>query len=149
MSRYPSGHEGHDPYIDYAPHPEGHSEERVFGSHVQDIQHGGAQGLNPLHELGAHQQHHQHQQHPQQHPHHQQHHQVLIDPHGMAHHQSPPYGGGQGMIPYGARQIHHPTGTKRQRDELEGLGMGDLPEAQMQAGEMQSMPSQMPQQAMV
>jgi hypothetical protein len=58
------------------------------------------------------------------------------------------------MIPYGAQQLQQPTGTKRQRDELEGLGMGDLPEAQMQPGqmqpgEMQSMSSQMPQQAMV
>jgi len=145
MSRYPSGQEGHDPYIDYASQPEGHPEERVFGSHVQDIQHGGAQGLNPLHELGAHQQQHHHQQH----PHHPQH-QVLLDPHGMAHHQSPPFGGGQGMIPYGARQMQQQqSGTKRQRDELEALDMSGLPQAQMESGEMSSMSSHMTPQALV
>ena len=147
MSRYSSGHEDHDPYIDYASHSESHREGRVYGSHVQDIQHGAAQGLNPLHELGAHQPH-QQPQHPQQH------HQVLIDPHGTAHHQSPTYDGGQGMLPYGARHLQQPTGTKRQRNELEGMGIGGLPEAQMQSGQMQadeiqSMSSQMRQPAMV
>jgi len=157
MSRYPSGHEGHDPYIDYAPQPEGHQEERVFGSHVQEIQQGGPQGLSPLHELGAHQQqqHHQQQQqhHQAQHPQHPQH-QVILDPHVMAHHQSPPFGSGQPMMPYGARQMQpqmqpqmqQPTGAKRQRDDLESMEMGGgLPEGQMQGGEMHSMP----QQAMV
>jgi hypothetical protein len=156
MSGFQQGHEqqeAHDPYIDYA-HPEGHPEERVYGSHVQDIQHGDAQGLNTLGQLGAHHQpHHPHQRH----PHHQQvqQHQVLLDPHGMAHHQSPQFGGGQGMIPYGApRQMQQPTGTKRQRDDLE-LEMGHLPEGAMQgggmqqAGGMQGMPSQMSEQAMV
>ena len=156
MSGFQQGHEqqeAHDPYIDYA-HPESHPEERVYGSHVQDIQHGGAQGLNTLGQLGAHHQpHHPHQRH----PHHQQvqQHQVLLDPHGMAHHQSPQFGGGQGMIPYGApRQMQQPTGTKRQRDDLE-LEMGHLPEGSMQgggmqqAGGMQGMPSQMSEQTMV
>ncbi|KAH8599686.1 hypothetical protein B0O99DRAFT_682073 [Bisporella sp. PMI_857] len=165
MSRYPSGHEGHDPYIDYASsHPEGHPEERaVYGSHVPDIPHGGPQGLSPLHEIGAHQQqHHQHQQqqqqhHQAQHPQHSQH-QVILDPHVMAHHQSPPFGNAPGMMPYGARQMQpqmqpqmqQASGTKRQRDELEGLDMGGLPEGQMQSGEMQSMSAHgLPQQAMV
>ena len=149
MSGFQQGHEqqeAHDPYIDYA-HPEGHPEERVYGTHVQDIQHGGAQGLNTLGQLGAHpQSHHPHQRH----PHHQQvqQHQVLLDPHGMAHHQSPQFGGGQRMIPYGAQQMQQPTGTKRQRDDLE-LEMGHLPEGSMQAGGMQGMPSQIPEQAMV
>jgi hypothetical protein len=58
------------------------------------------------------------------------------------------------MIPYGARQMQQVSGTKRQRDELEGLGMGDLPEPQMQSGQMQpgelqNMSSQIPQQVMV
>jgi hypothetical protein len=151
MSRYQPGHEGQDPYIDYAPHPEGQPEERVYGSHVQDIQHGGPQGLNPLHELGGHQQqlhHHQQQQQQQQqqHPHHSQQHQVLLGPH-MAHHQSPQFGGGQGMLPYGTQRIGPPGGTKRQRDDLE-LEMGGLPEAQM-GGDMHSMSSQMASQSMV
>jgi hypothetical protein len=53
------------------------------------------------------------------------------------------------MIPYGARQMQQqPTGTKRQRDDLE-LEMGHLPEGSMQAGGMQGMPSQMSEQSMV
>ena len=52
------------------------------------------------------------------------------------------------MIPYGSRQMQQPTGSKRQRDDLE-LEMGHLPEGSMQAGGMQGMPSQMPEQSMV
>jgi hypothetical protein len=151
MSLYEPGREGHDPYIDYAPQPEGQPEERVYGSHVQDIQQGGPQGLNPLQALGGgqQQQHPHHHQQQQQHPQHPQHpqHQVLLGPHVMAHHQTSQFGGGQGMLPYGPRQMQAPTGTKRQRDELE-LEMGVLPEAPIQGGEMQSM-SSMPQQSMV
>jgi hypothetical protein len=147
MSGYRPGQEqGHDPYIDYAAHPEAHPEERVFVPHVQDIQHGAAQGLTPLHEqhhIGAHhqpQQQHHHQQQQQQHPQHQ------VFEHPMAHHhQSPQFGGGQMM--YGApRQMQQPTGTKRSRpDDLE-LGMEDMPGPSMQPGDMQSMPPQMPPQ---
>lgn len=168
MSRYPTGHEGHDPYIDYAPHTENHPEERVFGSHVQEIQqHGGPQSLSPLHELGAHQQQQHRQQQPQP-PQHQHHphpgHQVLLDPHAMAHHQSPTFGGGQSMMPYGPpRQMQPPgmqapgSGTKRSRDDLEQLEMSGLQEGQLGA-DMQTMSahsahsahsSHMPQQAMV
>jgi hypothetical protein len=144
MSSYRPGHDpGHDPYIDYAAHPEGHPEERVFVPHVQEIHHGGAQGLNPLHEqhLGAQQQHHQPQHHPQ--------HQVFAE-HGMAHHhQSPQFGGGQRMIYGGPQQMQQPTGSKRPRpDDLE-LEMEGLPGQQMQPGEMQGMPPQMAQQSMV
>ena len=136
MSGYrPGPEQAHDSYIDYAAHPEGHPEDRAYiGSHVQDIQHGGAQGLN----LGS------HPQPPHQHPQHQ-----AFDSHGMAHHQSPQFGGGQRMIPYGTQQMQQQTGTKRQRaDELE-LEMGGLPEGQIHGGEMQGMPPQMPQQSMV
>jgi hypothetical protein len=142
MSGYRQGHEqGHDPYIDYAAQSESHPEERVFGSHPQDIQHGGAQGLNTLHEhLGQHQQHHQQHHHTQ--------HQVFPDPHGMAHHQSPQFGGGQGMM-YGARPMQQTAGTKRPRPEDLELDMGGLPEQQMQPSDMQGMPPQMAQQSMV
>ncbi|KAG0648910.1 hypothetical protein D0Z07_4830 [Hyphodiscus hymeniophilus] len=146
MSGFHPGHEqqeAHDPYIDYA-HPEGPPEERAYVSHVQDIQNVGAQGLNTLGQLGVH--HHPHQPHP--HPQQVQQHQVLLDPRGMAHHQSPQFGGGQGMISYDARQMQQPTGGKRQRDDLE-LEMVHLPEGSMQTGGLQRMPSQMPEQSMV
>lgn len=144
MSGYRPGHgQGHDPYIDYAAHSAEHSEERVFGSHPQNIQHGGAQGLNTLQQhLEPHHQQQQHQQH-----HHPQH-QVFSDPHGMAHHQSPQFGGGQGMM-YGGRQMQQPTGTKRPLPDELGLEMGGLGGSQMQTGEMSSMPPQMPPEPMV
>ncbi|KAG9246500.1 hypothetical protein BJ878DRAFT_279553 [Calycina marina] len=158
MSRYPPGHEGHDPYIDYASQSEANPEERVYGSHIQDMRHGGPQGLSPLHELAAHQQqqhqHHQHQQHIQQQQQQAQHqhpsHQVILDPHVMSHHQSPPFGSGQPMLPYGARRMHtqmqpqmqQATGSKRQRDDLEAIGMGSLQEGQMQSGDMHSISPQ-------
>ncbi len=136
MSGFRPGQEqGHNPYIDYA-HPDAHAEERHFVPHVQDIQHGAAQGLTPLHEphhIGAHQP-------PQQH-HHPQH---QVFEHSMAHHhQSPQFGGGQMM--YGAPRMQQPTGTKRSRDELE-LGMEDMPGPSMQSGDMHGMPQQMPPQ---
>jgi hypothetical protein len=54
------------------------------------------------------------------------------------------------MIPFPPpRPMQQSTGAKRQRDELEGLGIGELPDAQMQSGEMHSMSSQMSGQAMV
>lgn len=155
MSGYRPGHEqGHDPYIDYAAHPEAHPEERVFVPHVQDIQHGGAQGLTPLHEqhLAAQQHHHQQQQQQQhqqqQQQHHHQPHQVYAE-HPMAHHQSPQFGGGQGMMYGPPRPMQQPTGTKRSRpDDLES-DMEGLPGQQMQMGEMQNMSSQLPPQSMV
>ena len=136
MSGYRQGPEqAHDSYIDYAAHPEGHPEERVYiGSHVQDIHHGGSQSLN----LGS------HPQHPLHRPQHQ-----VFDSHGMAHHQSPQFVGGQRMMPYGTQQMQQQGGTKRPRgDELE-LEMGNLPEGQIHGGEMQGMSSQMSQQPMV
>lgn len=149
MSRYEPGHEGHDPYIDYTPQSEDHPEGRVYGSHVEDIQHDGPQALNQLHELGGQQQQQLplHQQIPQQHQHHAQH-QVLMSPHEIAHHQMPQFGAGQGMLPYGTRQIQSASGTKRQRDEL-GLDIGGLPGEQMQGDDLQRMSSQMSQQSMV
>ena len=148
MSGFQQGHEqqeGHDPYIDYA-RPEDHPEENIYGTHVQDIQHGCAQDLSAVGQLAHHQPHQPHQRQ----PHHQiQQHQILLDPHGMAHHQSPQFGGAQSMMPYGARQMQQqPTAAKRQREDLE-LEMGHLPEGSMQAGGMQGMSSQMPEQAMV
>jgi hypothetical protein len=149
MSRYQPGHEGHDPYIDYTSQSEGHPEERVYGSHVQDTQHGGPQDISPLHELGGQQQqqHALHQQIPRQLSHHSQH-QILLSPHDMSHHQMPQFGAGQGMLPYGTRQIQPSAGTKRQREEL-ALEMGGLQEEQIQGGDIQSMSSQMPQQSIV
>jgi hypothetical protein len=149
MSRYQPGHEGHDPYIDYTPQAEDHPEGRVYGSHVEDIHHDGPQDLNQLHELGGQQQPQLplHQQIPQQHQHHAQH-QVLMSPHEIAHHQMPQFGAGQGMLPYGTRQIQSASGTKRQRDEL-GLDIGGLPGEQMQGDDLQRMSSQMSQQSMV
>lgn len=149
MSRYQPGHEGHDPYIDYTSQSEGHPEERVYGSHVQDTQHGGPQDISPLHELGGQQQqqHALHQQIPRQLSHHSQH-QILLSTHDMSHHQMPQFGAGQGMLPYGTRQIQPSAGTKRQREEL-ALEMGGLQEEQIQGGDIQSMSSQMPQQSIV
>lgn len=140
MSGYRPGHEqGHDPYIDYAPHPESHPEERgVFVPHVQDISHGAGQGLNPLHEqhLGA--QHHPHQQHHQPH-------QVYAE-HGMAHHQSPQFGGGQGMMGYGPpRPMHQAPGGKRPRQDSLELEMESMPGQHMQPGEMGMAPQMTPQ----
>ncbi|KAK0125468.1 hypothetical protein ONS95_000523 [Cadophora gregata] len=155
MSGYRPGHEqGHDSYIEYAAHPEPHPEERVYVPHVPDIQqHGGAQGLSSLHEqhLAAqqhhHQQQHQQQQHQQQQQHHHQQHQVYAE-HPMAHHQSPQFGGGQGLM-YGPPRLQQPTGTKRSRpDDLESE-MDGLPGQQMHMGEMGGMSSQMPPQSMV
>ncbi|CAL3966414.1 hypothetical protein PZA11_003075 [Diplocarpon coronariae] len=153
MSGYRPGHEqGHDPYIDFAAHPEAHPEERVYVPHVQELQHGGAQGLGPLHEqrhLVAQQHHHQQQQ-LQQRQHHQQHRQQhqLYTPHPIAHHQSPQFGGGQGMM-YGPPRLSQTTGTKRPRpDDLEG-DLEGLPGQQIQIREMQSMSSQMPAPSMV
>ncbi|RDW88735.1 hypothetical protein BP6252_00767 [Coleophoma cylindrospora] len=148
---------GHDPYIDYAPHAEGHSDEqRSYGSHHPELQHAGASNLNTLQNLAAHQQQQQQQQRHQQQ-------QVLLDPHGMAHHQSPQYGGGQRLMGYGAppppMQAHGPpmqqqpqlspmqqqqVGSKRPRthEELE-MEMGGMPE-----GSLQGMPSQQLGQSM-
>jgi hypothetical protein len=142
---------GHDanPYIDYAAQPEPHPEERVFGSHVQDIQPGGGPGLSTHEYFGAHQQQHPQQQPPP--PHHHPQHQVYTGPHphgGMAHHQSPQFGDGQGMM-YGTRQMQPASGTKRQRDEEE-LDMGGLPmEPQMGGSAMPGMPPHMQQPSMV
>ncbi|EKD19986.1 uncharacterized protein L3040_002336 [Drepanopeziza brunnea f. sp. 'multigermtubi'] len=157
MSGYRPGHEqGHDPYIGYAAaHPEAHPEERGYASHVQELQHVGAQGLAPLHEqhLAAqqHHHHHQHQQQQQQQQHAQQHHQQqhsAYTEHPMAHHQSPPFGGGQGMA-YGPPRRQQPAGTKRARpDDLEAE-MEGLTGQQMQMVGMQGMSSQMPPQSMV
>jgi hypothetical protein len=145
MSRYRPGHEGHDPYIDYTPHSEGSPEERVYGSHVQDT-HDGPQDLDPLRELGGQQQHPHHQQIPHQHPHHPQH-QMLLRQHDITHHQIPQFSTESGMLPYGMRQMQPAAGTKRLRDSLD-LGIGDLPDDQMQGVDLQNMSSQMPQQSM-
>lgn len=150
MSRYQPGHEGHDPYIDYTSQSEGHPEERGYSSHVPDPQHDGSQDLSPLHELAGQQQqqqHAHHQQIPRQLPHHSQH-QILLGAHDIAHHQMPQFGAGQGMLPYGTRQITSVAGTKRQREDM-GLDIGSLPEEQLQAGDIQSMSAQMPQQSIV
>jgi len=139
MSRYP-GPEA-NPYLqDYA-QPEPHPEERVFGSHVQDIQHGGGQGLSTHHEhFGAHP---QQQQQPPPPPHHHQQHQVYTAPHphsGMAHHPSPQFGGGQGMMYGPPRQMPPATGQKRSREDEE-LDMTGLPmEPQMGGSAMPGMP---------
>lgn len=147
MSGYRPGHEeGHDPYINYAAQAEAHPEERVF-THPQDIQHGGAQNINPLHggHLG---QHHQiHHQNPPQH--HYPPHQIYTDQQSMAQqHQPPQYGGRQDMMHPGS-SMQQATGTKRPRpEELGGMSMGGLPEQQMQPGGM-GMGHQMGQSPMV
>ncbi|KAH6680751.1 hypothetical protein B0J14DRAFT_272522 [Halenospora varia] len=146
MSGYRPGHDG-NPYIDqYAPPTEQPPEERVFGSHPAEIQHGGGPGLQPSHDpYGAHQQQ-QQQQHHQQ-PHHPQQHQVYPGPlaiaPNMAHHQSSQYGGGQNMMYPPPRQMQPSVGTKRQRDddELEGMGL-PLPQ-HMGPGDMGGMPQHM------
>ncbi|TGO43436.1 hypothetical protein BHYA_0001g00660 [Botrytis hyacinthi] len=138
MSGYSRHNPGHDPYIDYAAQSEEHPE-RVYGSHHPELQQVGAQSLESL-QLGGH-----HQQQQQQRHHH---HQVLLDSHGMAHHQSPQYGGGQ-HIGYMGAQIQQPSSVgKRPRthDELD-IGMGRVSEGQMH-GQMQGMSSQMAQQTM-
>lgn len=138
MSGYSRHNPGHDPYIDYAAQSEEHPE-RVYGSHHPELQQVGAQSLESL-QLGGH-----HQQQQQQHHHH---HQVLLDSHGMAHHQSPQYGGGQ-HIGYMGAQIQQPSSVgKRPRthDDLD-IGMGRVSEGQMH-GQMQGMSSQMAQQTM-
>ncbi|RDL39690.1 Hypothetical protein BP5553_04030 [Venustampulla echinocandica] len=143
MSGYRPGHDANaNPYIEYASQSDHHPEERVFGSHPGDIQHGTSQGITTPHgHYGAH----QHQQQP---PHPQ--HQVYPGPLApdMAHHQSPQYGGGQPHLLYGTpRQMQPATGTKRQRDE-DDLEMGlPIPPHMGGPGEM-SMPSHM-QQPMV
>ncbi|THV46013.1 hypothetical protein BGAL_0427g00080 [Botrytis galanthina] len=138
MSGYSRHNPGHDPYIDYAAQSEEHPE-RVYGSHHPELQQVGAQSLESL-QLGGH-----HQQQQQQHHHH---HQVLLDSHGMAHQQSPQYGGGQ-HIGYMGAQIQQPSSVgKRPRthDDLD-IGMGRVSEGQMH-GQMQGMSSQMAQQTM-
>ncbi|CAD6444030.1 812a99c9-917f-4626-a02b-1eac00f1c0b2 [Sclerotinia trifoliorum] len=143
MSGYSRHNHGHDPYIDYAAQSEEHPE-RVYGSHHPELQQVGTPGLESLH-LGAH--HHQQQQQQQQQQ--QHHHQVLLDPHSMAHHQSPQYGGGQQMRGYiGAPMQQASSVGKRPRahDEL-GMGMGGVPAGHMH-GQMQGISSQMSQQTM-
>ncbi|TVY38805.1 hypothetical protein LSUB1_G004662, partial [Lachnellula subtilissima] len=141
---------GHDanPYIDYAAQSEPHPEERVFGSHVQDIQHGGGPGLSTHEHFGAHPQQHPQQQQPP--PHHQPQHQVYTGPHpqgGMAHHQSPQFGGGQGLM-Y-PRQMQPASGTKRSRDDEE-LDMSGLPmEPQMGGSAIPGLPPHMQPPSMV
>ncbi|KAK8901890.1 hypothetical protein QC760_10935 [Botrytis cinerea] len=139
MSGYSRHNPGHDPYINYAAQSEEHPE-RVYGSHHPELQQVGAQGLESLQLGGHHQQQQQHQQH--------HHHQVLLDPHAMAHHQSPQYGGGQ-HIGYMGAQIQQPSsvGKRPRTHEDLDIGMGRVSEGQMH-GQMQSMSSQMAQQTM-
>ena len=137
MSGYRPGHDpgGHDPYIDYAAQAEQHPEERGYASshHPELQQHVGAPGLTGALHIDTH------------HPH-QQHQQVLLDPHGMAHHQSPQsYGGGQQMM-YRPPLQQPGSGRKRTHEGIE-LEMGGLAEGHM-GGEMQSMTPQMPQPGM-
>lgn len=135
MSGYSHHNPGHDPYIDYAAQSE-ERPERVYGSHHPELQQVDAPGLDTL-QLDTH---HQQQQH---------HHQALLDPHGMAHHQSPQYGGGQQMRGYMGAPMQQPSSVgKRPRthDELE-MGMGGVSEGQLH-GQMQGMSSQISQQAM-
>ncbi|ESZ98405.1 hypothetical protein SBOR_1213 [Sclerotinia borealis F-4128] len=143
MSGYSRHNPGHDPYIDYAAQSEAHPE-RVYGSHHPELQQVGAPSLESLH-LGAH---HQQQQQQQQQ---QQHHQVLLDPHGMSHHQSPQYVGGQQMRGYLGtpmqQQQSSSVGKRPRTHEELAMGMGGVSGGQMH-GEMQVMPSQMSQQTM-
>ncbi|KAI1002316.1 hypothetical protein K3495_g5884 [Podosphaera aphanis] len=143
MSGYRSGHEqGHNPYIDYAPHSDSNPDERVYVSHVPDTRHSGPQGLHPIDEshLGGH-----HRHHPSQESRRQSH--VVYGEHEISH-QPPQYSGGSGMM-YGTRQMQPPPGTKRSRpDDLE-LEMGSVSGQSMHQGSMQSIQPHMSQPPMV